>query len=416
MGKHCFVDTVRYCSPSHGGWGVVRMGMLVPESYQLFVCPFACGRHGAIGAIVQNFKDRLSYLYIDELDIVSGGYEQLIPEAVGELLAELSSRPRVLMVFVSCLDDLLGTDHEAFLRVLRTRYPDMRFVVGHMNPITLDGKIPPPVNIQRQIYSLLERSDRHVAAVNFIGNNVAISHDSEIYEVLRRAGFPDIRHISECGSFAEFQAMADSSLNFVPTPVGLVAAQEMQRKLNIEYFYAPVSYDFEEIEDVYQRLLARTGTSMDFTVPRERAEKALEHAGDVLAGMPVVIDASATVRPFTLARLLLIHGFNVREIYAQESIALEQESLAWLEENAAHVAIYQPEHHRSPVIRQQIRECLAIGFECAYLTGAKYVVDLANDETLYGFQGVERLMDRIAAAAGTQADLQAMVAQYGLVV
>ena len=57
------------------------MGMLVPESYQLFVCPFACGRHGAIGAIKQGLKDRLSYLYIDETDIVSGSYEELIVEA-----------------------------------------------------------------------------------------------------------------------------------------------------------------------------------------------------------------------------------------------------------------------------------------------------------------------------------------------
>ena len=65
-----FNSTVHYCSPAHGGWGVVRVAMLVPESYQLFVCPSACGRHGALGAIEHGNKERLSYLYIDEADIV----------------------------------------------------------------------------------------------------------------------------------------------------------------------------------------------------------------------------------------------------------------------------------------------------------------------------------------------------------
>ncbi len=85
-------STLHYTSPAHGGWGVVRLAMLVPESYQLFVCPFACGRHGALGAIGHGLKDRLSYLYIDESDIVTGGYEDLIPEAVAELLETLEKK------------------------------------------------------------------------------------------------------------------------------------------------------------------------------------------------------------------------------------------------------------------------------------------------------------------------------------
>lgn len=42
----CFENTLHYSSPGHGDWGVVRIGMLAPESVQLFVCPSACGRHG----------------------------------------------------------------------------------------------------------------------------------------------------------------------------------------------------------------------------------------------------------------------------------------------------------------------------------------------------------------------------------
>ena len=46
----CFENTLHYSSPGHGDWGVVRIGMLLPESVQLFVCPSACRRH--VGTLV----------------------------------------------------------------------------------------------------------------------------------------------------------------------------------------------------------------------------------------------------------------------------------------------------------------------------------------------------------------------------
>ncbi|WHH58725.1 nitrogenase component 1 [Petroclostridium sp. X23] len=413
-----FEDTLRYCSPSHGGWGVVRMGMLVPESYQLFVCPFACGRHGAIGAITQGFKDRLSYLYIDETDIVSGGYEQLILEGVEELLDELDFKPKVLMIFVSCLDDLLGTDHDGFLSELRERYQDMRFTLCHMNPITLDSKVPPPVNIQCKIFGLLEKSEepvcRQMAA--FCGNNVAIDKESEIFAVLSAAGYTDILHISQCKTFSEFQQMSRAALNVVPSPMGAAAAGDVKEVLGIDYVYMPVSYDFEEIDQNYHKILSKAGLSMDFSHFRYRTQNAISAARTEVGDMPVVIDNSATVRPFTLAKLLLSFGFNVVEIYAQDCKVFEKESYQWLCNNASDIRILQPEHPRAPAVRRHDRECIAIGFEGAYLTGARYVVNLVNDETLYGYHGIEKLMKMIAAASKGTTDLRLLIRQYGLVV
>lgn len=417
-GAACFEDTLRYCSPSHGGWGVVRTGMMVPESHQLFVCPFACGRHGAISAITQGFKQRLSYLYIDEADIVSGGYEELICQAVDELLYELEYKPKVLMIFVSCLDDLLGTDHEAFLQVLRLRHRDTRITVCHMNPITLDGKEPPPVSIQRKIYGLLEASDRpglqHAAA--FYGNNIAIDQNSEIYEVLAAAGYTDTYHISDFSSFAGFQKLARVSLNIVSTPVGVAAAQDVRERHGIDYLYLPISYDFSEIERNYEQILTRFQTTADLSKYRQRASRAVAAARAEIGRLPIMVDASASVRPFTLAKMLLSFGFQVEEVYAQQCIPIEKESCQWLLDNAPHVKILQPEHPRSPLVRGIDRECLAIGFEGAYLTGARYVADIANDETLYGYQGIEKLMHKLLAASRVRGDLRSLIKRYGLVV
>ncbi len=419
-GSSCgvFSDTIRYCSPSHGGWGIVRTAMLVPESCQLFVCPFACGRHGAIGALVQGFKDRLSYLYIDEGDIVSGGYEELIPEAVDELLSRLDPVPRALFVVVSCLDDLLCTDHEAFLRVLRKRHPGVRFSVAHMNPISLDGSVPPAVNIQRKMYGLLERSEMAPipGSAVFYGNNVALDPEGELFQVLRAAGFDRFGHVSECRDFSAFQGFSRALLNIVPTPIGRLAAEDSRERLGVDFHFMPISYNFDEIEGYYRSLLSRFGKTMDFEPHRTEAERSLLMARDELDGMPVVVDSSATMRPFCLARLLIQSGFNVRTVYAQKCIPLDSPHMEWIMENTPGTEIVQPEHFSAPSRRRGNRPCLAVGFEGAYLSGATYVINLVNDETLYGYHGIAKLAGMISSALKKPADLKALLDDYGIVV
>ena len=63
------MDNLCFCSAAFGSWGIVRLGSLVPECKMLFVCPYSCGRHNSIGAIKHGYKDRISYLFIDEKDI-----------------------------------------------------------------------------------------------------------------------------------------------------------------------------------------------------------------------------------------------------------------------------------------------------------------------------------------------------------
>ena len=413
-----FSDTVRYCSPSHGGWGIVRTAMLVPESYQLFVCPFACGRHGAIGAMVQGFKDRLSYLYIDEGDIVSGGYEELIPEAVDELLSRVKKRPKALFVVVSCLDDLLCTDHEAFLSVMRERHPDVHFAVGHMNPISLDGNVPPAVNIQRSMFSLLDRPNEPPLpdSMAFYGNNVSLDSDGELFQVLRAAGFNRFGHLSTCSDFRQFQELARASLNLVIAPVGKVAAEDVGQRLGIDSLFMPVSYDLDEIERGYVKLLSRYGATLDLAPFRAQAEEAVRRVRDLAGDLPVMVDASATIRPFCLAKLLYEAGFNLDTVYAQKCIPLDRPYMDWLLENAPKVKIVQPEHFRGAVHRGKDAPCLAVGFEGAYLSGASYVVNLMGDETLYGYHGVVKLMSMIAQALSAPADLKALLDDYGIVV
>ena len=140
----------------------------IPGLIRLHVSPSACGRRMSISAYREHTKDRLVHLYIDEEDIVSGCYEDLIPDAVEELLAVRRPRPRAIQIQVTCIDDLLGTDHAALRSLLEARFPDVRFCITRIDPIILDGGQPPAYEMMKQLYSLLSPTGRREDAVNLI--------------------------------------------------------------------------------------------------------------------------------------------------------------------------------------------------------------------------------------------------------
>ena len=61
--ENVFENSLHYASPAHGGWGVLKIAQLIPESYFIFVSPSACGRHGALGARMEGRKNRVSYCF-----------------------------------------------------------------------------------------------------------------------------------------------------------------------------------------------------------------------------------------------------------------------------------------------------------------------------------------------------------------
>lgn len=415
----CFESTLHYATPAHGGWGVVRMGMLAPESYQLFICPFACGRHGALGALKQGLKDRISYYYVDQSDIING-YDDLILNAVEELLRVLKKRPRAMFVFVSCLDDLIGTDCDAVEAELELRDPDIQFRIAHMNPITLGSDEPPPIGIQKRIYSLLSKQPERDNGVNSIGNLVAVDPKCELHKMLAQEAVSGLRHVSQYQNFDKWQEMARSSANLVLMPPGMKAAKEMEARCGIPYRFFPVSYDLdvvaEQYRGIHEFLHPNASASYDLTADRQAAEKAIENTVKKLGRLPLILDSSAVVRPFSLAKALSKYGFTVYRIFAQEVIPSDHEAFEWVTEHMPTVEILQPEHNDIVKFDRRFPDSLSIGVNAAYISGSGHVVDLFADEGLFGYYGIRKLMELMEEAADTTIDLRSLIEDYGLVV
>ena len=422
----CFEKTLHYESPAHGGWGVIRMAALVPEVHMLFVSPFACGRHGALGGIINGIKDKVSYLFLDEKDIVSGYYEKQIPGAVDRLFSALERKPKVLFIFVSCLDDLLGTDHVVIIDKLKQKYPHVLFRTCHMNPIQTDTALPPGVSLQANMYSLLERNNSrplYSSQINLIGNNAPVTESCELFDLLKEKEI-SVKQIGLCRTFSDFYEMSNSFLNIVLSPLASVAARNMEKTLGISSIVSYITYDPEDIESFYKLLgqrisFDRKGEDVTFYTARfhQEAESALYETAEFLHGTPVAIDFQAVRRPFTLAKVLLKHGFTVSLIASENVPSFEKESFTWLQENYPKIEVANPLHYDSPKFEYyRLADSLCIGFDCGYMTGSKNVVDIMEDESLFGFDGVKRLMEKMRSAYTVTADVSEMIREAKLVI
>lgn len=410
-------STMHYVSAAHGGWGIVRIAALVPESYLLFVCPFACGRHTALGSVDNGIKDRVSYLFITEADIVSGDYERMIVDNVGTLFEALPKRPKVLFIFTACLDDLLGTDHEVINAELSSIYPDVKFRHCKMNPISLDSKLPPGITLNMNMYSLLEKSGKKEKIVNLIGNNVTLPETGDLKQILKAKGYK-VWNISDFKTFEEFSHMADASLNIVAGPIALRAAQEMERELDIPYLKAFVNYDPEEIARFYRELSDILGE--DFVTPsevcREKALEKLRWAKEMVGDYPIVIDYQAVLKPFSLGYTMARYGFHVGMIAADGVAAHEKENQEKLLELNPNVLVENPMSHNAVRFPHEGEPYLCIGFDCGYMTGSDKVVNLMQDEGMYGYDGLCRMMDMVVEAFNGGLNVKTMIREAKLII
>ena len=147
--------TLAFNSPGAEGFGVKRAGLAVPGSIMLIVAPGCCGRNTSVLSSMRLITIVFIYLLMDETDIVTGRHLKKIPKAVAEICEGLEKKPSVVMICITCVDALLGTDME---RVCRKAEEAAGLPVKpcYMYALTREGRKPPMVHVRQSIYSLLE--------------------------------------------------------------------------------------------------------------------------------------------------------------------------------------------------------------------------------------------------------------------
>jgi nitrogenase molybdenum-cofactor synthesis protein NifE len=306
--------TLAFNSPGAQGFGVKRAGLAIPGSVMLLVSPGCCGRNTTMLSELGGYSERFFYMLMDDTDIVTGRHLTKIPAAVKEVCEACEKVPSAVMICITCVDALLGTDMERVCRKA-SEQAGVPVLPCYMYALTREGRLPPMVAVRKAVYSLLQPAERKPDALNIMGYFAPLDDNCELYPLLRQAGVRHIREISRCRDFDEYSMMSQANFNIVLNQEARHAAQYMYDKLNIPSVELSRMYQIDKIRNQYRLLGQAVGAVFDDGKYYDEAlasiEKFQKKHGCVVFAVGEMLNAD----PFELSLALIRYGFKVAEIY-----------------------------------------------------------------------------------------------------
>ena len=308
--------TLSFNSPGAKGFGVKRAGLAVPDSVMLLVSPGCCGRNTSLFRSAPEYRDRFFFQLLDDTDIVTGRHLTKIPQAAEEMLSVLERKPSAIMICITCVDALLGTDMERVCRKV-TEKTGIPAVACYMYALTREKRLPPMAAVRTSVYSLLEkREKRNSRDMNIMGFFTQLMDSSEIYPLMQSIGIKNIRELSRCESFDEYKEMSLANFNLVLNPEARAAAQDMEVRLGIPFIELLRLYRTDKIRNQYRLLGQALGAEIDDSEYYENARKCIGTFKEKYGKLSFAVGEIQNGDPIEMGLMLIEEGFEVKEIFA----------------------------------------------------------------------------------------------------
>lgn len=420
-----FASGLEFNAPVRGPWNIVHTGMLLPGGHLLYICPRGCLRGVIMTAAEMGAMERMSWVGVAEDEVEQGLLEEAAENGVSAIVDGMRPRPRVLLIYWSCLHKFTSFDSAHVCAVLQEKYPETRIVNCHMMPVMRKSGPSDDQRTRAKLYEALEpvaEQAREPLAVNIIANDRPTDEDSEFMRLLRSAG-RIVRDLTLCRSFEDYEAMARSTLNVTTHPDALYAAECLERRLGQRHLHVPLCYGSGEIRAGLARVAEALGVPLpDLDAEEGSAAAALAAARAEIGGVPIAIDYTVTPRPLGLARLLTEAGFDVSVVYADAFIEEERLDFEWLRVHAPSMRIAatlapQQRLHRlrgNGGLVPLGDAVLAIGQKAAYMAETDHFVNMVAGGGLHGFSGIRALAGRMLEAWHNRKDRRREIQLKGL--
>ena len=387
--------TLAFNSPGAEGFGVKRAGLAIPGSVMLLVAPGCCGRNTSLVSDMPAYRDRFFYLNMDETDIVTGRHLKKIPRAVEEVVDCLAERPSLVMICITCVDALLGTDMERVCRRAEERV-GLPVRPCYMYALTREGRRPPMVHVRQSLYSLLEARPKRRTSVNVLGFFAPLVDDCELYGYLRGLGVRKVREVSRCADFDEFQLMAEANFNLVLHPEARFAAADLEARLGIPSIELARLYQIDRIRSQYRALGQVLGATFDDEADHGAAVAAIEAFRSQAPHATFAVGECLNADPFELSVALVRYGFAVREVFG----TIQAENFVFvrrLAELSPRTRVYS--NMEPTMIHYDADACrvdVALGKDACWYHPDAVGLAWNADVQPYGYAGVRRLFEALA--------------------
>ena len=386
--------TLAFNSPGAQGFGVKRAGLAVPESVMLLVSPGCCGRNTAALGRDRKYADRFYYLLQDDTDIVTGRHLNRIPEAVKEICDSRAVPPKAVMICITCVDALLGTDMERVCRKC-TEVAGVPVVPCYMYALTREGRLPPMASVRRSVYSLLKKRPKKSNACNILGYFSPLADDCEIYELLQSSGVKNIREISRMQSFEEYELMAEANFNLVLNSEARYAAQDMFKNLDIPFIELNNLHRPDKVHAQYAALAQALDVKFDDERYYFQTVNNVEEFKRKYAELRFAVGEWLNADSFELALSLAEMGLQVAEIYG----TIGESNFVYLKKLATISPDTRIYSNLSPTMLNYDGKDsgvdFAIGQDAMYYHSGKPGVKWNSEVRQFGYQAINDLFNSI---------------------
>ena len=388
--------TLSYNAPGAQGFGVKRAGLVLPQSIMLLVSPGCCGRNTTILGDDGGYSDRMFHYSMSESDLVSGSHLNAIPQAVSEILEICNPRPKVVLICITCVDALLGTDLERVCRKVEKLHDDIHVVPTYMYALLREEKNAPMVAIRKALYSLVKRDSVDFRQVNLLGQFAHYEDDCELYDLLKNVGLTNIKEISRCTDFEDYQKMGRANFNLILNGEARAAAIEMEKTHGIPFVELTRLYEIDKIEKQYKLFGAALNVKFDDKEYLAEAKLCVANFSKEFSGTKFAIGKVLNASSFELALSLLQYGCKVEAIFCEPSKS-DYTYINRISQLSPSTKVYPP---LSPSMNNYIEESdivdITIGRDCQYYYPNTPNVNWAHEIQPFGYKGLVHLLDEIS--------------------
>jgi len=410
-----FIQELEFNAPVHETWNIVHIGMLVPETIQVYVCGKNCMRGVVLTAAEMNALDRFSSVVLTDEDLVQGTIEDVTIQGIADVVRKAKKRPKGVLVFTVCAHHFLACDTKRIYRELEAMFPDITFFQCWMDPIMQKQGITPDQKLRRAMYQKLPELPPNNKVVSLLGTEFALDETSDLQIMLQQNGY-ELRQLPTCKTFADFQKLAEGTLLLATFPPGEMGAKQAAIRLNRPFQYIPSGFTYEEVDAQLQAVAEILGIPMPDTAPlQQKVEEALADLKALIGNTPIAIDYISHPRTLGLAKLLLTHGFRVDTIYIDAINAEEEDIFYWLQEHYPQLKLSATVHpYKRLRNRGREEKVLAVGPKAAWFEDTAHFVNMVSGAGLYGYNGMVHMIQLMKEAYLEEKDTEDLVPRKGL--
>ena len=430
-----FAAGLEFNPPVHETWNIVHIGMLMPQSHQIYICADNCMRGVVMTAAEMNAMDRFSCVVLEEADIHAGNLEEITLEGVTDVLEKLRKRrgedkmPKAVLIFPVCLHHFMGCDMKYVYEQLSERFKEITFVKGWMDPIMQKTGPSPDQKLRKAMMDVLQPSASEKAGTALLGDIYALDPDSELMRLIKaadkKAGIRSLPlQIQDCRTLAEYRALSARSVLITRSPLAAASVRQTARRIGAQALCLPAETGYAKIREQLEAAAQVMGISLaeagiDTGAEEERCERALGRLRERISDTPIALDAVSVSRPLGFARLLIEHGLNVREIYLDAVLTEEESDFTWLADHSPDLLLCSTIHvggrflHAGRLGKDHSRY-LAVGPKAAWYCGTAHFVNLVDQGGMWGYSAIRKLAALMEEACRIAKDTRDLVPRKGL--